>query len=362
MCALRYLSLGILLFLYQNVLGQTTMRSAYTVGGSVFSGFVLKHSASIGHLAVSHPQGFQVFINQHTFGKKYCQQAYRYPDVGLALAYFDYRNPVLGKSLSLASYVDIPIRRRSRTALMFRLGTGMAYHTHPHDAVTNNSNNALGTPLSFTMLSSLRYQVRISEQWWSGMALSLTHFSNGAFSKPNAGINIPALDWQIARKIKPVAVEQRVWTDDKPNYSSIFYYAAAGTGFKVLEYGGDRFAFLNFHFLGGKRFNALSALHLGVDAFLDYQLKDYIRQQAGDAYAGYQRIGLVVGHELFYDRVSLLTQVGRYLFRPSHDSRPPVYQQYGLRYACTRHLIAAMTLNAHLGQAEFVEWGIGFKF
>ncbi len=362
MCALRYLLLGILLFFCQNASGQAERRPAYTVGGGVFRGFVLKHSASIGHLAVSHPQGFQVFVNRHTFGKKYCQQAYRYPDVGLALTYFDYRNPVLGKSLSLASYLDIPIRRRSRAEVMFRLGTGLAYHTNPHDAVTNNSNIALGTPITFTMLGSIRYQFRISEQWWSGVALSLTHFSNGAFSKPNTGINIPTLDWQIARKIKPVAVEQRVWDDDKPNYSGIFYYAAAGTGFKVLEYGGDRFAFVNFHFLAAKRLHVLSALHVGVDAFLDYQLKDYIRQQAGDAYAGYQRIGLVVGHELFYDRLSLLTQVGRYVYRPDKGSRPPVYQQYGLRYACTRHLGASMTLNAHLGQAEFVEWGIGFKF
>jgi hypothetical protein len=33
----------------------------------------------------------------------------------------------------------------------------------------------------------------------------------------------------------------------------------------------------------------------------------------------------------------------------------------GLRYQLNEHLLANLSLKAHLGQADFIEWGVGYK-
>lgn len=359
----RYATIWALFLLSQALSGQNLPKSyAYTLGANFSKGFILKHSHRIGRLAISHPQAISIFVNKHTFGKKYCEQVYFYPDIGLAIDYFDYANPVLGKSFALSTYFALPVARFHHSKLSFKIGTGIAYHTNPHHPTYNNSNIALGTPLTLSMLTGFKYIRQFSNVWQGGLSLSLTHFSNGAYSKPNTGINIPTIDLEVSRKIKPVSTERVSWNAQKKQYQETYYYLGASSGMKELEYGGDKFSFFNLHFQASRRFNAISAINLGVDAFFDNALKAYIQEEIRDTDPDYRRVGIVAGHELFYERLSLLTQIGTYIYRPFKGIYGSFYQRYGLRYALTKHLITSVCLKAHAGQAEFIEWGLGLKF
>ncbi len=363
MSLLHLVTFWVIFLVSQCLMAQTPPKSyAYTLGAKVYKGLIMKHNANIGHLAVSHPQGISLYLNKHTFGKKFCEQVFHYPSIGIGVSYFDYLNPVLGKSLTLTTYLDVPFIQMDKSFVTFKLATGLAYHTHPHHQTYNNTNIALGTRVTYAMVASFRFMRQITEVWESGLALSLTHFSNGAFSKPNAGINIPTLELEMARKIKPVSLEKTIW--DQPEYlkSAYFYYLGVSTGLKEIEYGGDRYSFINLHFLASKRFSAVNALNLGLDAFVDYALKAHIHEEITEGQPDFKRVGFVVGHELFYDRLSLLTQIGTYFYRPYKGVYGSLYQRYGLRYALTNRLISSINLKVHGGQAEMVEWGLGLQF
>lgn len=363
MLLMRYMILWTLVLVGQSLLAQTERKTyAYTIGASVSKGFIIKQNESVAHLAVSHPQVMSVYVNKHTFGKKYCEQLYYYPDTGFSLSYFNYFNPVLGKSVALSTYIAIPVTRLNHSEVSFKIGTGLAYHTRPHHPTYNNSNTAIGTPLSFSLLGSLRYVRQISDVWESGLSLSLTHFSNGAFSKPNAGINVPTIDVEVSRKIKPTSSEKVNWANQSKKFEGIYYFLGVSSGLKELDYGEDKFSFLNMHFQASRRFNAISAIHLGLDAFFDNALKAFIEKEVKDTKPDYRRAGLVAGHEFFYDRLSLVTQLGIYIYRPFKGFSSSVYQRYGLRYTWTDHLITYANLKTHGGRADFVEWGLGVKF
>src|SRR4051812_26420711 len=92
---------------------------------SAQGGFIIAHSPFMRHLAVSHPIGFELNAQKQTTGKKYWHQLYNFPKIGYALTYFNYNNPVLGKSLAASTYINKSLFRTSKTELNYRLGLGL---------------------------------------------------------------------------------------------------------------------------------------------------------------------------------------------------------------------------------------------
>ena len=118
-----------------------------------------------------------------------------------------------------------------------------------------------------------------------------------------------------------------------------------------------------------KRINRKSALQFGADIFFSNFLKEliYYRSVAfpeldvsGDE--DYKRVGVVVGHELFINKTSLLTQFGYYVYYP-YDFEGRTYLRIGLkRYVGKKgKWFGAMTLKSHGAKAEAVEFGIGAR-
>ena len=145
-------------------------------------------------------------------------------------------------------------------------------------------------------------------------------------------------------------------------YRRISYYLGLSTGIKTLEQQGGRHGFVNVHAYTTYRFSAISGLTGGLDAFLDNATRHYIRRRFTEDPPDYRRLGIALGHELFYDRLSLLTQVGVYLYRPYQELYQPLYQRFGIRYALTKHVVGTFLLKVHGGRAESAEFGVGIRF
>ena len=101
---IRY-GLGLLLLLGAAALcscpaqAQTESGKGPLVLGAYAQGsFVIAHTPAVKHLAVSHPTGFELNLQRQTNGSEPWHSWYRYPKLGVALVYYDYHNPVLGRS------------------------------------------------------------------------------------------------------------------------------------------------------------------------------------------------------------------------------------------------------------------------
>ena len=74
----------------------------------------------------------------------------------------------------------------------------------------------------------------------------------------------------------------------------------------------------------------------------------------------YKRVGLFVGHELFINKLSLVTQFGYYVYYP-FDFEGRTYQRIGLKRYFGDRWFGALTLKSHAAKAEALEFGIGVR-
>ncbi len=334
---------------------------SYTIGGNIFRGFIINHTDAIGHLTIAQPSGFEVYINRNSYGEKYWQQAYNYPDVGVSLSYFNYRNEVLGKAVTALGYMDFYLKRMARSELIAKLGTGLVYSTNPYDLDKNNKNVAISTTFSYAMQARLGFNFRLSDRLKITSAVTLTHFSNGGVRLPNKGLNIPSANIGLAHqmdRLRPAYI-QPTPADWREN---VKLNAQLSTGFKAVEVGSKKaFPFLNLHLYADKRVSRMSALQLGMEGFYNLAYREDLKNNfSQDERPDFRRLGLMAGHELFVGDISLVVQMGMYLYKPSARNYP-IYQRYGLKYYLKPSLFTSFSLKTHLGTADVLEFGIGIR-
>ncbi|UOQ75817.1 acyloxyacyl hydrolase [Hymenobacter sp. 5516J-16] len=173
----------------------------------------MAHTPAVKHLAVSHPTGVEVNLQRQTHGGEPWHAWYRYPKVGVALMYYDYHNPRLGQSYAASVYINKAFWRTQRQELSFRIGTGVGYFSKRFDQATNHKNTIISSRLNATLQTRLEYDVALSEQLGLLLGVGLNHYSNGATTKPNFGINLPTvvlgLNYHQQRPLRPLATPRR---------------------------------------------------------------------------------------------------------------------------------------------------------
>lgn len=360
------LTCSILLFLAvaTSAVAQDTLSRedyTYSIGGSISKGFIIRHDKSIGHLAQSHPTGFSVFLKKHTFGKRDWEKVFHYPDIGLVFDYFDYHNPMLGQTFSTLGFLDYYLSRKQSSALTLQLGMGLCYATNPYNPETNNKNIAIGSSFTYALRAQLAYQRQILSLLDVMLAIRLSHYSNGAFKMPNKGINVPTIDLGLSYRLgKQQPVYQHF--SKTPTYQEdIKFNFVLASGIKEIDpIGGDKFPFFTFSFFASKQVSLSNSFNLGFDGFYSLATKEEraIDRNLEGKNPDFKRIGLVGGHELILGKLSLLTQLGIYLYRP-YKTDKAIYQRYGLKYDFGKHFFGIVSLKSHYGKADAVEWGIG---
>lgn len=334
----------------------------------LFRGNVVKHTDDIGHLITGHPDGFMLSYNWKTFGKKEWEQVYNYPDYGISFHYLDFKNQYLGYNVALGLHYNFYFLNRN---LMFRISQGIGVTSNPYDKESNNKNNAFGTKVMDNTYLMLQYK---KENLFNRIGLQagfmLTHFSNGRFKAPNSGINTIALNLGLNYNLSNDKTEFKV--DSLPVKASykerIKYNIVLRTGVSegpVPNLGQQQF--YHFGFYADKRIGRKSALQFGTDVFLSRYLKDYIEFSAVafpekniNPDTDYKRVGLVVGHELFINKLSIETQLGYYVYKP-FNYETNIYQRLGAKYYIYKNIFTGVSLKAHGGRAEAIEASLGVR-
>ena len=122
-------------------------------------------------------------------------EAARYKGVyqGVGLAWHDL-NPQLGHPLSLFLFQGATIKTLApRLSLDYEWNLGLAYGWKKYDAVSNPDNRVIGSKMTAHISVDFYLRYRLSKQWDLNLGASVTHYSNGNTSIPNAGLNIAGL-------------------------------------------------------------------------------------------------------------------------------------------------------------------------
>ena len=343
-------------------------RETFSIEADHFRGNIYEHTQYITHLITGHPNGVLLSLNKQTYGEEEWQSAYNYPDYGFSLQYQDFKNDALGKNFALGLHYNFYFLNRN---MVFRVSQGIAATTNPYDKETNYKNNAFGSRLMSANLFMLNYKKQnIVDRFGIQAGLMFTHFSNGRIKSPNSGINTYAfnvgVNYNIDEKLEYFQSDSiHEVTVDR----NIKYNMALRTGVSESQItGSGQKPFYHISVYADKRIGRKSSLQLGTELFLSQYLKEFIRYSSIsfpdkpylDPKTDYKRIGVLVGHELFINRLSIETQVGYYVYKPfKYES--DLYQRIAAKYYITENISTGVGLKTHGGRAESLEFAIGYR-
>jgi len=340
----------------------------YVLDAGPFYGSILLHNPDISHLINEHPVGLILGLNRKTYGYKEWEELYNYPDVGYSFVFQDLKNETLGKIFGLYAHYNFYFFKRY---LQFRVGQGLAYTTNSYDKNDNFRNNAYGSDFMSSTYLTLNFQ---RENILNGLGfkagISVLHYSNANVKAPNTSTNTFALnagltyDLGEGKQVEYITIQNREKVVEPLRYNLAFR-----TGLNESDVIGlGQHPFYIFSGYVDKRLGRKSALQLGTDIFLSNFLKGLIQYQAisfpeygVQENDDYKRVGIFLGHELFINKMSVIAQLGYYVYYP-FDFEGRLYNRIGMKRYFGKKVFGAITLKSHAAAAEAVEFGVGVRF
>lgn len=365
---MRIILIALLYFIAASTIAQEKKIRPFDLEADLFSGTILEHNPDISHLITEHPTGVMLAYNRKTYGFKEWERRYNFPDVGYTFVYQDMKNFYLGELYSAYAHYNFYYWKRR---LQFRIGQGVAVATKPYDRETNFINNAYGTRiLSSTMLKFGYKQNNVFRNIGFQAGVTIIHYSNANLRAPNNSTNTWAFTAGVNYFPNPERFPDYIPRGEKTPYSEpIHYNVVLRGGVNQSDINNSpRYGFVTITAFADKRINHKSSLTAGVDGFFANFLKELIRYESIAFPEGevtgeedWKRFGVFVGHELHFNELSFVSQLGYYLYYP-YDFEGRFYNRLGLKRTFGDHISGSMVVKAHGAKAEAVEFGIGYRF
>ena len=330
-------------------------------------GFIIPHSEKIEAISDSYPWGIEADLAWHLVRERIWKHCYCYPRTGFSLNYFNFADPgVLGHSIVLYPYIEPWIRPQKRFSISFRFGIGPAVVTRTYDAETNPDNLFFSTHLSFIAMLNTGLNFRLSDRLSTRVAFNYNHISNGGITRPNLGMNFPAMNAGLEYSITEVSFPCRAKDTLKVLYPEKGWWDAYILGtMKDDEIDRDQ----HYPVIGaGIYYNRLVlrmlALNAGTEWVSDFSLKEKIRREyindPGSA-PDHNRAALLAGFDLVFGRFSFVHQWGLYYYAP-YPAIQKFYQRYGLSFRFTESLYLGINIKAHGHVADLMDLRLGVRF
>jgi hypothetical protein len=279
-------------------------------------------------------------------------------------------NPSLGKAYALMPFINFPLYKHKNLMVGFRLALGLGYLTKPFDRINNYKNLAIGSHFNaaVNLLFEARYRINYFVTFTTG--ISLQHFSNGSLKLPNYGLNVPLLNVGVA--LRPFKANQNI--DDRfyaptDPYEAIIYKTMEFNigvllGYKNMQaVFGQNFTVFHLYENTFFRISKKSKFGFGIDFSYDpSQLK--ILEKSGvtvDNKYSIIRPGLNGAYQLVMSRVGFIFNLGCYL-GGKEKSNGPLYEKLAFQYNFSKDFFATVMLKVHWGRADYIGWGLGYKF
>ncbi|WP_373055506.1 acyloxyacyl hydrolase [Zunongwangia sp. H14] len=341
----------------------------YSLEASYFYGTIIQHSPDIAHLITGHPTGLILSFQKKTFGAKEWERRYNYPDVGYSFTYQDLKNEHLGQNYGLYAHLNFYFLNRN---LMLRVGQGLAYASNPYDAEENYQNNAYGSRiLSSTYLMGNYRRENIFNGFGIQAGVSLLHYSNADFKSPNSSTNTFAfnigMNYTLDHEKIPAYIPKQPG-DLKYTEPVHLNFALRGGVNTMGVIGSAHYPFFTAAVFADKILNRKSTLQAGAEFFYSKALEEYIEYQSVAFPAGHttgdedaKRLGIFVGHQLNFNKLSVITQLGYYVYYPYTEYVDQLYNRIGLGRKINEDWWISATVRSHGANAEAVEFTLGYR-
>jgi hypothetical protein len=333
----------------------STKRSSFWVAGTSY-GAIWAHNKPVYHLAQSHTIQVYAEFQQRNPARDWTRN-YGNAAFGIALIYLDYRSPVLGKSLAAIAFLEPEISKR----LSFRVGSGLVFNSHPFNSESNSTNLMLGSSFACVMHGQINWKVIQTSSNFVRLGLGLTHFSNGAFSQPNSGINnfFISAGYGFGNRFHPNSPETMPSAPVKKGFS--WSLSVSGGLVEKFPVGGKKYPVFQIQGRSRYRFGTRSSFLAGFDWMRNEGVASRISDHPEEGNSA-GVLGIPLGHELHISRrLFLLSEFGFYVYK-KHNLHPGVYQRYGLRHLWWKGAYTALYLKTHRAKAECLEWNLGYQF
>lgn len=331
----------------------------------VHYGFIMPHHKYIQYLSTGHFTAFELNVGKQTNGRKKWHQLYNYPYIGLSFWTANMANPeVLGSVYTLYPYLNFNLVDHRKLDFNFRFGTGIAYITKKFEPFDNYKNLLIGTNLNvaISLLYELKWAIQQHIQLSTGVGM--THFSNGALKMPNLGINIPTVNVGVAYLLntnKPFFVPTESLCNKDTTKFEIQSIVSGGIK-EIYPACGDKFGVFSWSNSLIKTWSLKRKIGVGIDLFWEFSNIRSLKRQGIEVKHAYEVIkpGVHVLHQLRFSRLSLVTQIGFYIYAKD-KSDGPIYDRLALQYKLNNNILLNVALKTHFAKADFVEWGIGYS-
>ncbi|MBM3403639.1 MAG: acyloxyacyl hydrolase [Bacteroidetes bacterium] len=333
-------------------------------------GFIFNHHIELAEFD-GHFPAFEISLARATYGKQKWEQLYNYPIIGIGFWYSALsKSPGLGSAAALFPYINYPLFRVNNFALHFRFALGLGYLTKKFDRIENYKNLAIGSHFNAAVNLMLEARYKVGSRLTLAGGISLQHFSNGSLKLPNYGLNIPMINVSAAYLLKRPNknITDRLIPPTDPFEAipkrNIEIDLIGGWGTKNMEaiFGQNYMVFS----LASNTFlpvTGKSKWGIGWDLTYDQSDRHLLHRQNIDEPNDLKIVksGISAAYQLNMSHLAYIFNFGYYL-SGREKSDGPIYQKIGFQLAATDNFLINVTLKVHYGRADFVTWGLGYRF
>lgn len=328
-------------------------------------GTMLPHHKSIEYLLESNIAGIEVSLTTDSYGRSVWDKQFRYPRLGAGFLYTSLgNNEIFGRASALFLFSEIPFSSKDRRfSTHYRIGLGLAYISKGFDSRDNPLNMAIGSGVNMYIDFKLNIRCKVNENNELSAGLGFSHFSSGKMDSPNQGLNSASLSLGYKYKLLPEKHKKNTpetMPELKKHAFEILFSCGGKTDDRVS---GKRYFIstfvLDYKYVAGYKY----AFGIGADFFHDQSLGPNKQHDEGGGYtsADLYQIGMHGGFYVRYSKMNIILQAGTYL-HANYYNHSIIYSRTGIRYEIIPNVLLNLSLKAHYAIADFVEWGIGYRF
>jgi hypothetical protein len=344
------------------VKGFTQEEHSVSLKGTFHTGAILPHRKEVNEIVEGKTQAYEFSFYKSTVGKKQWQQLYNYPKLGVSALAINLGNErELGMGFGIFPFIEIPINQR-KINWRLKMGYGIGYIEKPFDKATNFKNIAIGSHYNALIYANMLWSIKLGKRVNTSAGLSIIHFSNGSFSRPNLGINIFSLNTGVSYNFGNL--NERVVSDIEERPHKWSKKIMIGFGVKEIPpVEGPKYFVSTYSFNLIKTRAQKSSYGFGADLIYNTSLSELIAQDSTNSSSGLDnfRLGLAGIYSFDFGKISLLVEVGGYVFS-KYKKNGTIYNKIGTRFNISERLFLNLGVRTHIVVADFVEIGIGYKF
>ncbi|MGJ1263851.1 acyloxyacyl hydrolase [Sphingobacterium spiritivorum] len=294
-------------------------------------------------------------------------QLYNYPIYGVGLYSSTFNTNIIGSPYALYGFVIVPIHPKNdkRWTYEYRIALGLSGNFKPYNEETNPLNLVIGTKNNVFIDFGFRAKYKFHKNFDVGVGAAFHHFSNGAMRLPNKGVNLLPLTASLTYTPNSESADYSR-AEVPPFEQTWLYHINLAGGFKQIDRQIDKryhkatlSAYMSRHVSYKWRFGG------GFDFF--YSASGNAEEIAGSEKGKFS--ALFSGGPAFYmahvlnERLVLNGNIGYYLHKNNFNGEiENFYVRAGARYYVYKNINAGVSIKAHMGKADYIEWTAGYTF